>query len=144
MAKLIVTKKENGEFRFSLVNHKNLVILTSKAFSTRTACLNGIELLKNSVSNNENIEKLIGGKGKPYFNVKTATIPSLAKSGLYDNEAKTSEGIREMQKELPNASLEFVKAEKKEVSETKPTQTQKDLTADFAPKNKPKKRSHYN
>jgi len=146
MAKLIITKKENGEFRFSLLNDKNLMILMSKPFSTRTACLKGIEMLKTSITNNTTIERLIGGKGKPYFNIKTETISSLAKSSLYDNDAKREEGIKQLLNELPSAKLDFVKEEKKkEAVEAKTERPNKNSDADFAPKNKPnKKKSHYN
>jgi len=144
MSKLVVTKKENGEFRFSLQNDKGLVIITSKPFSTKTACLKGIELLKSSVSNKENIEKAVSVKQKPYFNIKTESIPSLAKSGIFDNDAKREEGIRLLLSTLSIAVLEFVKIEKKkEPIEVKPEWAKKESDADFAPKKNSKKRSHY-
>ena len=143
MPKLVITKKENGEFRFSLQNDKGLLIITSKPFSTKTACLKGYDLLKSSVTDNENIEKVITTKRKPYFNIKTETIPSLAKSGIYDNEAKREEGIKLMLSELKTAVLEFVKIEKSEEPIKQKPEWGKKESDDFQPKKSLKKKSHY-
>jgi uncharacterized protein len=145
MSKLVVTKKENGEFRFRLQNEKDLVIITSKPFSTKTACLKGIEILKECILDKENIEKLVSVKQKPYFNIKTELIDSLAKSGIFDNDIKRDEGIKLMISALKSAIVEFEKIEKKkEPVQIKQEWGKKESDADFEPIKKSKKRSHYN
>jgi uncharacterized protein YegP (UPF0339 family) len=145
MSKLVVTKKENGEFRFRLQNEKGLVIITSKPFSTKTACLKGIEILKECVSDNTTIEKLLSTKQKPYFNIKTELLESLAKSGIFENDAKRDEGIKLMLSTLKIAVVEFEKIEKpKEPLKQKPDWGRKESDDDFTPKKNVKKRSHYN
>jgi uncharacterized protein YegP (UPF0339 family) len=145
MSKLVVTKKENGEFRFRLQNEKGLIIITSKPFSTKTACLKGIEILKECVSDKSSIEKAISTKQKPYFNIKTELIDSLAKSGIFDNDAKRDEGIKLMLSSLKIAVVEFEKIEKKkEHVALKKEWAKKESDDDFlTPKKNAKKRSHY-
>ena len=145
MSKLVVTKKENGEFRFRLQNEKGLIIITSKPFSTKTACLKGIEILKICISDHDNIEKVISNKQKPYFNIKTELVPTLAKSGIFDNDAKREEGIKLMISTLKTAVVEFEKIVKEKVPVVlKPEWGKKESDADFEPKKNAKKRSHYN
>ena len=46
MGKFVITVRKNGEFQFNLKASNGQVILTSEGYTTKTACLNGIESVK--------------------------------------------------------------------------------------------------
>ena len=46
MAKFEITVRKNGEFQFNLKASNGEVILTSEGYTTKSACLNGVESVK--------------------------------------------------------------------------------------------------
>jgi uncharacterized protein YegP (UPF0339 family) len=50
MGKFVITVRKNGEFQFNLKATNGQVILTSEGYSTKTACLNGVESVKKNAA----------------------------------------------------------------------------------------------
>ena len=48
MGKFVITVRKNGEFQFNLKASNGQVILTSEGYTTKAACLSGIESVKNT------------------------------------------------------------------------------------------------
>ena len=46
MGKFVITVRKNGEFQFNLKASNGQVILTSEGYTTKTACLNGVESVR--------------------------------------------------------------------------------------------------
>lgn len=46
MGKFVITTRKNGEFQFNLKAGNGQTILASEGYTTKTACLNGIESVR--------------------------------------------------------------------------------------------------
>ena len=44
--KIVITKEESGQFRFSLVGRRGQVVARSETFATKASCRNGIKALQ--------------------------------------------------------------------------------------------------
>ena len=146
MGKFILNKKINGEFRFNLVADNGVPILSSKAFSTKTSCLKGIELAKEGAKEDSNFERSKTSKGKHYFNLKAINGHEIARSELYDTEANREKGIALVKGSAPLAKVEeeIIKEIQKVEPEviTAKKYENKDEFVD-KPKKNNKQRSHY-
>lgn len=58
MGKFVVKTRSNGEYQFNLVAGNGQNILSSEGYSTKTACMNGIESVKTNSPHDERFEKL--------------------------------------------------------------------------------------
>ena len=72
MGKFVITLRKNGEFQFNLKATNGQVILTSEGYTTKTACLNGIESVKKNAAIPERFEVKEAKNGKPFFNLKAS------------------------------------------------------------------------
>ena len=50
MGKFVITVRKNGEFQFNLKATNGQVILTSEGYTTKAACLSGIESVKKNAA----------------------------------------------------------------------------------------------
>lgn len=46
MGKFVITTRKNGEFQFNLKATNGQIILTSEGYTTKAACLNGVESVR--------------------------------------------------------------------------------------------------
>ena len=105
MGKFIVTVRKNGEFQFNLKATNGQVILTSEGYSTKTACLNGIESVRKNASDEKKYEIKVAKNGKPFFNLKASNGQVIGASQMYASEKTMKAGIASVVKNAPEAPV---------------------------------------
>ena len=105
MAKFVVTTRQNGEFQFVLKADNGVSILVSEGYSSKPACMNGVESVKKNSQSKENFEKLSASNGKFYFNLKAGNGQVIGTSEMYESEDGRSNGIASVIKNSHNAEV---------------------------------------
>ena len=105
MGKFVITKRKNGEFQFNLKASNGQVILTSEGYTTKAACLNGVESVKKNSQVDSRFDKLTAKNGKPYFNLKATNGQIIGSSEMYESEAARNNGIDSVKRNAPDASI---------------------------------------
>lgn len=105
MGKFVVTTRKNGEFQFNLKASNGQVILTSEGYSTKSACLNGIESVKKNAVNADKFEVKVAKNGKPFFNLKATNGQVIGASQMYASETTMKAGIASVMKNAPEADV---------------------------------------
>ncbi|MBR0223505.1 MAG: YegP family protein [Bacteroidales bacterium] len=103
MAKFEITTRKNGEFQFNLKASNGEVILTSEGYTTKSACLNGVESVKKNAVEEKRYEKLVAKNGKPYFTLKATNGQIIGQSQMYASERNRDNGINSVMKNAPVA-----------------------------------------
>ena len=103
MAKFEITMRKNGEFQFNLKASNGEVILTSEGYTTKSACLNGVESVKKNAVEEKRYEKLVAKNGKPYFTLKATNGQIIGQSQMYASERNRNNGINPVMKNAPVA-----------------------------------------
>ena len=93
MGKFVVTIRKNGEFQFNLKATNGQVILTSEGYTTKAACLNGIESVRKNGPVAERFEVKEAKNGKPFFNLKASNGQVIGSSQMYASERTMKAGI---------------------------------------------------
>ncbi|MDR2148260.1 MAG: YegP family protein [Tannerella sp.] len=106
MAKFLITKRKNGEFQFSLKASNGQEILASEGYTTKAACLNGVESVKKNALSESSFEKKDAKNGKPYFVLKAANKQVIGTSEMYESAASRDNGIASVMKNAPSADIE--------------------------------------
>ena len=105
MGKFVITLRKNGEYQFNLKASNGQVILTSEGYTTKPACLNGIESVKKNAAIPERFEVKVAKNGKPYFNLKASNGQVVGASQMYASEATMKAGIASVAKNAPEAPI---------------------------------------
>lgn len=105
MGKFVVNTRKNGEFQFNLKAGNGQVILTSEGYTTKAACMNGVESVKKNSQEEKRFEKLTAKNGKPYFNLKATNGQIIGNSEMYESEAARDNGIASVMKNAPDADV---------------------------------------
>ena len=105
MGKFVITLRKNGEYQFNLKASNGQVILTSEGYTTKPACLNGIESVKKNAPIPERFEVKVAKNGKPYFNLKASNGQVVGASQMYASEATMKAGIASVAKNAPEAPI---------------------------------------
>ena len=105
MAKFEITTRKNGEFQFNLKAGNGQVILTSEGYTTKAACLNGVESVKKNSQEDARYDKLTAKNGKPYFNLKATNGQIIGSSEMYESVASRDNGIASVKKNAPEAEV---------------------------------------
>lgn len=106
MGKFVISTRKNGEFQFNLKASNGQVILTSEGYTTKAACDNGIASVKKNAPEDQRFDKLTAKNGKFYFNLKAGNGQIIGSSEMYESEAGRNNGIRSVQENAPDASLD--------------------------------------
>lgn len=106
MGKFLVTKRKNGEFQFVLKAGNGQVILASEGYTTKAACMNGIESVKNNSPEDKRYDRKEAKNGKVYFNLKATNGQIIGTSEMYESEASRDNGIESVKKNGPDATIE--------------------------------------
>ena len=105
MGKFVITLRKNGEFQFNLKATNGQVILTSEGYTTKTACLNGIESVKKNAAIEGRFEIKEAKNGKPFFNLKASNGQIIGSSQMYASERTMKAGIASVMKNAPEAPV---------------------------------------
>ncbi|MDR1370457.1 MAG: YegP family protein [Dysgonamonadaceae bacterium] len=106
MGKFVIAKSKTGEFQFNLKAGNGLIILTSERFSTKNACLNGIESVRRNSMDGTNFEKQTSPNGEFYFNLRAANGQIIGSSLMYESERSVKNGIISVEMNAPDADIE--------------------------------------
>ena len=93
MGKFVVTLRKNGEFQFNLKASNGQVILTSEGYTSKTACMNGIESVRKNGPVEDRFEVKEAKNGKPFFNLKASNGQVIGSSQMYASERTMKAGI---------------------------------------------------
>ena len=105
MAKFEISVRKNGEFQFNLKASNGEIILTSEGYTTKAACLNGVESVKKNSVNEDRFDRLTASNGKPYFNLKATNGQVIGRSQMYASERNRNNGIASVMKNAPIAEV---------------------------------------
>ena len=111
MGKFEVSVRKNGEFQFNLKATNGQVILTSEGYTTKAACLNGVESVKKNSADIKKFEKKVAKNGKPFFCLKATNGQVIGQSQMYANEKNCDNGIASVMKNAPEAQVVEIPAE---------------------------------
>lgn len=106
MGKFVISTRKNGEFQFNLKAGNGQVILTSEGYTTKAACLNGVESVKKNSQTEARFDKLVAKNGKFYFNLKATNGQVIGNSEMYETEASRENGIKSVQTNAPDADVD--------------------------------------
>ncbi len=105
MGKFVITLRKNGEFQFNLKATNGQVILTSEGYTTKAACMNGIESVKKNCAVEARFEKKVASNGKPFFNLKATNGQVIGSSQMYASKKNMLNGVASVQKNAPEAEV---------------------------------------
>lgn len=105
MGKFVITTRKNGEFQFNLKAGNGQVILSSEGYSTKAACLNGVESVKKNASDDARYERKESANGKPFFSLKAGNGQIIGSSEMYESVASRDNGIESVKKNAPDADV---------------------------------------
>ena len=111
MGKFVIDTRKNGDFHFNLKAGNGQIILSSQGYSSRDACMNGIESVKKNGSDDSRFERKTSTNGKFYFNLKAGNGQIIGSSEMYESEASCEKGIESVKKNAPDATVEIAAAE---------------------------------
>lgn len=106
MGKFVITKRTNGEFQFNLKAGNGQTILTSEGYTTKAACLNGIESVKTNSADDTKFDRKESSNGKPYFNLKATNGQIIGASEMYESTAARENGIESVKTNAPSADTD--------------------------------------
>jgi len=106
MGKFVITKRANGEFQFNLKAGNGQTILTSEGYTTKAACLNGIESVKTNSQDDDRYERKESSNGKPYFTLKAGNGQIIGSSEMYESTSARESGIESVKKNAPDAEID--------------------------------------
>ena len=105
MGKFVVTVRKNGEFQFNLKATNGQVILTSEGYTTKAACLNGIESVRKNAPVEDRFEVKVAKNGKPFFNLKATNGQVIGSSQMYASERTMKQGIASVMRNAPESPV---------------------------------------
>ena len=111
MGKFVITLRKNGEFQFNLKATNGQVILTSEGYTSKAACMNGIESVKKNSQVENRFDKKVASNGKPFFNLKATNGQIIGSSQMYVNEKNMLNGVASVMKNAVDAPIVDMTAE---------------------------------
>jgi uncharacterized protein YegP (UPF0339 family) len=105
MGKFVIDTRKNGEFQFNLKAGNGQTILSSEGYTTKAACLNGIESVKKNSPDDARYERNTSKNGKFYFNLKAGNGQIIGNSEMYESVASRDNGIESVKKNGPDAEI---------------------------------------
>lgn len=101
-------KKE--EFRFRLKADNGQIILSSEGYSSKSACMNGVESVKKNSADAKRFVKNTTPTGMFRFNITAANNQVIGTSQNYQSESGCDNGIQSVMKNAPAAAIEEVES----------------------------------
>lgn len=106
MGKFVITNRTNGEYQFNLKAGNGQTILASEGYTTKAACLNGVESVKKNSQDDARFEKKESSNGKYYFSLKATNGQIIGSSEMYESAAARDNGIESVKKNAPDAETD--------------------------------------
>jgi uncharacterized protein YegP (UPF0339 family) len=106
MGKFVISKRKNDEYQFNLLAGNGQSILHSEGYTTKAACLNGIDSVKKNAENDERYDRLTSKDGRHYFNLKAGNGQIIGTSEMYESKQSMENGIESVKKNAPDAEIQ--------------------------------------
>ena len=106
MGKFVITKRKNGEFQFNLKAGNGQTILTSEGYTTKAACLNGVESVRKNSQDDTKFDCKNSTNGKYYFNLKATNGQIIGTSEMYESASGRDNGIASVKENAPKATVD--------------------------------------
>ncbi len=91
--KFILSKSNDGQYRFVLKAANAETILTSELYTSKGAAQKGIASVQNNCGQDGRYERKVSSNGKYYFNLKAANHQIIGTSQMYASEQGRDKGI---------------------------------------------------
>jgi uncharacterized protein YegP (UPF0339 family) len=105
MGNFVIKKATNGEHYFNLKAANFQIILTSQMYSSKSACFNGIESVRNNCSDDSRYERKQSVNNKHYFVLKASNGGIIGNSEMYASKAGMENGIESVKKNGRNTTV---------------------------------------
>ena len=103
-----VYKDQKGEYRFRLKAANGQVILQSEGYTSKAACMKGIESVKENASKKGQYVTSVDKAGKYRFKLMAANKQTIGTGEGYESEANMKSGIDSVGKWAPAAPVKEV------------------------------------
>ena len=104
--KFEVFQGKNGQYYFSLYAKNGQKILASEGYSSKSACMNGVESVRKNSASDDHFEIKTASDGRTYFNVKASNGQVVGKSQMYKSRSGLKGGIESVKANAPGAPVE--------------------------------------
>ena len=98
MGNFVIIKNTNGEHYFSLKGDNSQIILTSQMYSSKSECIDGIELVRTNCSEFNSYERKKSINKKHYFVLKASNGQIIGNSEMFETNAGMDNGIESVKK----------------------------------------------
>ena len=105
MGNFVIKQATNGEHYFNLKADNYQVILTSQMYSSKPACFNGIESVRNNCNDDSRFERKESVNNKHYFVLKATNGQIIGNSEMYASKAGMENGIESVKKNGNNNTV---------------------------------------
>jgi uncharacterized protein len=100
-----IRTRSDGQFMFNLKEGKHEIILISEAYTTKAACVNGIESVKKNAPDDDRYRRITAPDGKFRFALAAPNGQVVGGSGSYETEAACEDGIKFVKTNAPDAEV---------------------------------------
>lgn len=98
MGNFIINRATNGEYYFNLKADNFQIILTSQKYSSKPACLNGIEAVRANCTEDSRYDRKQSVNNKHYFVLKAFNGEIIGNSEMYASKAVMENWIESAKK----------------------------------------------
>jgi len=100
-----IKTRSDGQFMFNLKAGSDEVILTSEAFTTKAACMNGVEFVKTNASDDDFYPRTTTPDWKFRFAVEATNGQGIGASEYFETLVARDDGIESVKKYAPDAEV---------------------------------------
>ena len=104
--KFTVFTGKDDQFYFRLTARNGEIILSSEGYTSKSGCMNGIDAVKENVSDGEQFKSLTASDGQFYFNLVAKNGETIGNSETYTSESGRDNGIQAVKDAAPDAPVE--------------------------------------
>lgn len=100
-----IRARSDGQFMFNLKADNHEIILISEAYTTKAACMNGIESVKKNASDDDRYRRITTPDGKFRFALAAPNGQVVGGSESYETEDAREDGIQSVKTNAPDAEV---------------------------------------
>ena len=104
--KFSVFQGKDGQFYFKLIARNGEPILASEGYVDKSACMDGINSVKQNAVKDEHFKRLIAANGEFFFTLMAENGEVIGKSETYKTQQGGNNGIEAVKTTAPNAPIE--------------------------------------
>lgn len=100
-----IMDRSDGQFMFHLKTGNHEVILTSEAYMTKAACMNGVESVQKNASDEDRYRRTTAPDGRFGFALAAANGQVIGAGEFYETAAARDQGIDAVKMYAPDAGV---------------------------------------